>query len=220
MRKFKLCGIYKITSPSGRVYIGQSTDIIDRWCHYKKRGCVTQTKLHRSLIKYGSSNHKFEIIHQCSKEELNNLEIYYVTLFDSTNKKTGLNIRDGGKQSSLSEESRKLIGDKHRNKVLSEETRMKISASKKGTKAWNKGIPFSEEVKAKMSKSSTGGKHTEDHKRKISINNAWSKLLLNTETGIYYDSIREAAKTINIGHIGLSLRLSGKVKKKTSFIYA
>lgn len=35
MSKEKICGIYKITSPSGKVYIGQSNNIIKRWITYK-----------------------------------------------------------------------------------------------------------------------------------------------------------------------------------------
>jgi hypothetical protein len=31
----KICGIYKITSPSKKVYIGQSVDIITRCNYYK-----------------------------------------------------------------------------------------------------------------------------------------------------------------------------------------
>lgn len=215
-----ICGIYKITSPSGKIYIGQSVDILCRWRKYKIRGSVGQTKLHNSFMKYGASNHKFEIIHQCAKECLNNLEEYYMNLFQSKGRERGLNIRNSGSRALHSEESKKLIGDWHRNKFVSDETRAKISMSKKGCKIWSKGVTFSEEHKINMSKSRIGGKHTEEHKLKQSINNAWSKLLLNTETGIYYNTIREAAKTIGMTPSGLSLRLSGNVNKKTSFVYA
>lgn len=222
MRKDKpICGIYKITSPSGRIYIGQSIDIVDRWCHYKRRGAPSQVKLHRSFIKYGPHNHKFEILHQCTKEELNALEIYYVNLFQSKDKENGLNVRDGGGNRALhSEDSKKLIGDRHRNKFVSKETRIKISESKKGCKAWNKGVPFSEETKLKMNQWRIGGKLTEEHKRKISMSNASGKLILNLETGIYYNSIPDAAKSIGVSRYCLGQRLLGRSKKKTSFIYA
>jgi predicted GIY-YIG superfamily endonuclease len=32
-----MIGIYKITSPSGKVYIGQSWDIYDRWKKHKQK---------------------------------------------------------------------------------------------------------------------------------------------------------------------------------------
>jgi hypothetical protein len=31
----EICGIYKITSPSKKVYIGQSVDIYERWQKYQ-----------------------------------------------------------------------------------------------------------------------------------------------------------------------------------------
>jgi hypothetical protein len=43
---------------------------------------------------------------------------------------------------------------------------------------------------------------------------------INTETGIFYDSIGEAAETIGLSISKLSNRLSGWAKNKTSFAYA
>lgn len=45
----KNCGIYKITSPSGKIYIGQSIDIKRRWLDYKTRVNCTQRALRRYL---------------------------------------------------------------------------------------------------------------------------------------------------------------------------
>ena len=58
----KICGIYKITSPTDRVYIGLSKDINKRIETYRNARCYTQTRLYRSIIKYGWDSHKFEII--------------------------------------------------------------------------------------------------------------------------------------------------------------
>ena len=46
-------GIYKITNPKNKVYIGQSKDIIKRWYYYKTLHCKSQIKLYNSLLKYG-----------------------------------------------------------------------------------------------------------------------------------------------------------------------
>lgn len=54
-------GIYKITNPSGRIYIGKSIDIYKRWNQYKSLRCISQPKLYWSLKKYGVDNHIFEI---------------------------------------------------------------------------------------------------------------------------------------------------------------
>lgn len=90
----KIIGIYKITSPSNRVYIGQSRDINTRLKNYVKLRCKSQTKLYNSLKKYGYNNHKIEIIEHCSIEELNDLEIHYISLYNCCT--TGLNISPGG----------------------------------------------------------------------------------------------------------------------------
>ena len=67
----KICGIYKITSPSGKIYIGQSKDINKRFNLYKRLQCERQPKLYNSFIKYGTINHKFEVLCECNKELLN-----------------------------------------------------------------------------------------------------------------------------------------------------
>lgn len=60
----KICGIYKITSPSGRIYIGQSVDIRARFLKYKKCNAQSQRLLHKSLVKYGADNHNYDILHE------------------------------------------------------------------------------------------------------------------------------------------------------------
>jgi group I intron endonuclease len=83
-------GIYKITSPNNKVYIGQSINIEKRWNDYLKlRFCKGQPKLYYSFKKYGSKNHKFEIIEKCHFEELNIKERYWQDFYNVL--KEGLN---------------------------------------------------------------------------------------------------------------------------------
>ena len=78
-----MIGIYKITSPKGRVYIGQSNNIKRRFKEYSKlQNCKGQTKLYNSLLKYGVDNHSFEIIEECEEVLLNERERYYQDLFN------------------------------------------------------------------------------------------------------------------------------------------
>ena len=67
------CGIYKITSPTGKIYIGQAVDVNKRWSEYNlnNSNLIKQPKIYRSLIKYGIDNHKFEIIEEknCTREQ-------------------------------------------------------------------------------------------------------------------------------------------------------
>lgn len=112
-----MIGIYKITSPSNRVYIGQSVDIKSRWKSYKCKNCKSQPKLYRSFKKYGVDKHKFEVIHYCEIEELNELERYYQDFYDCIGR-NGLNCM--------------LTKSKLAPRVVSEETKRKVSEKLKG----------------------------------------------------------------------------------------
>lgn len=85
-----MIGIYKITSPSNRIYIGQSIDIDKRFNQYKS---ISQTRgqkrLHYSLKKYGVENHLFEIIELCDVILLNERERYWQDFYNVL--KDGLN---------------------------------------------------------------------------------------------------------------------------------
>ena len=54
-----MIGIYKITSPTNKIYIGQSIDIENRFTKYKSLDCKNQVRLYNSLKKYGFDKHKF-----------------------------------------------------------------------------------------------------------------------------------------------------------------
>lgn len=139
-RTTKTCGIYRVTSPSGKVYIGQSVCIEERYSRYKNHSCSHQRKLHASILKYGFDLHIFDILHICSKEELNFWEKLYITLFASTGE-YGLNIRTGGHEPKVTEESRKRMSDAHKGQVA-------WNKGKKGIqKAWNKGLTATYGVK-------------------------------------------------------------------------
>lgn len=98
----KECGIYKITSPKKKIYIGQSVNIKKRFNSYTRLyESEKQKKLYNSLRKYGPDKHKFEVIHRCLPEELNSLESYYIDLFQSHKSEYGLNTLHGGNQFNL-----------------------------------------------------------------------------------------------------------------------
>jgi hypothetical protein len=90
-KKFPITGIYKITSPSNKIYIGQSINIQRRFKEYKMLQCVSQPKLYRSLKKYGQEDHLFEIIEECPFEELNERERYWQDKYNVLNE-NGLNL--------------------------------------------------------------------------------------------------------------------------------
>lgn len=166
MENKNICGIYLITSPTNKIYIGQSINILNRW-KYHKYSFKLNTKISNSFKKYGFENHKFEIICECDETELNELEIFYIKKYNSFNSKIGLNLKSGGEQ-----------GGK-----LSEETKQKLSDSLKGREVWNVGIPVSKETKDKIRNSLINRKITDIH----SIDEAEKirkKISENTKIGI------------------------------------
>ena len=91
-----MIGIYKIINPMNKIYIGQSINIDSRFHIYKKLYKESiGIKLYNSLKKYGWENHIFKIIEECSVEQLNKREIYWIKFYNSIYE--GLNIELGGK---------------------------------------------------------------------------------------------------------------------------
>jgi group I intron endonuclease len=95
-----MIGIYKITNMVNRkVYIGQSTNIKRRWKDHKKdafweNNPEYEYPLYRAMRKYGIDSFSFEVIEECSKEELNEKEKLYIAQYDSY--KNGYNQTEGG----------------------------------------------------------------------------------------------------------------------------
>lgn len=157
----KICGIYKIKSPSNKVYIGHSTNIIKRFKHYINLNCKKQTKLYNSFIKYGVNNHIFDIILECEIKDLNYYERCFQEIYNSINK--GLNCRlskSDDLQGHLSEETKQKLSAAHKGKILSEEhkDRLRLYA-----------LNMSEETKTKISNSLKGHILLEETKQKISM---------------------------------------------------
>jgi group I intron endonuclease len=217
-----MIGIYKITSPSNKIYIGQSINIKRRFLGYKN-GWHKQktTKLFGSFKKYGVDNHLFEIVLLCDKKDLNLNERYYQEFFDACGP-NGLNLMltsvydRSGKMSkeSVAKMSQKLLGNSRKKGwVMPKEVKDKLSLSKKGCTPWNRGIARTCEEKKLMSVNRCGIMLGED--------NFNSKLILNLETGIFYYGAKEAAESCtNFKHHNLKDRFRGKVFNNSPFIQA
>jgi len=150
-----MVGIYKITSPSGRIYIGQSWDIEKRWSDYKVKRSNSQRKLEHSLLKYGIENHIFEVIHELPADVEQEILDRYEQLYMDAYRDGGvelLNIREAGSKGKLNQETKNKIGKANAGKPSfnkgkkiphSKETIEKIKNTntlfEKGTIPWNKG---------------------------------------------------------------------------------
>lgn len=205
-----MIGIYKITSPSNCVYIGQSVNIEARKKHYKKLDCKSQPRIYNSIKKYGWEAHRFEVICECDRDELNRLEKYYVELYQSFNSKYGLNLKEGGdSRGKLSEESIEKI--RRARRLQSPPTLGKFYAVKKKKVIRPRGIAW------------IGKKHTAESRAKQSLskigNVCHNKKVIKVETGEIFESVTQAAHSIGIDMKSLSQRIRLGIKKTPIFRY-
>lgn len=196
LEKKIISGVYSIKSPSGKLYIGSSKNIYNRFGYYKRLRCKNQNKLYHSFLKYGVENHEFNILKLCPLEELYKYERELGLIYDVLGE-NGLNLqlpKYGDFPQIQSDETKKKKALIQTGKKFSEETKRKISERLKGKKpnktSFQKGNKlslgrvFSEETRLKMSIArkgiplkpetiekirikSTGRKHTEEVKQKL-----------------------------------------------------
>ena len=188
-----MIGIYKITSPSGKIYVGQSIDIERRFNTYKNiKSSKNQKRLFNSFSKYGVQLHRFKVIMKCKKEDLNKWERFWQDFYDV--------LGDNGLNCVLQNTSTSPY-------EIAEETRTKLSNKQKGNKNSFYGKKHSKENLIKFKNRMLGN---------IPKN---SKLVLCTETGVFYNSCSEASEVCNIKRTTLGYMLRGITPNKTSMIY-
>lgn len=96
-----ICGIYKITNKlNGHYYIGQSVDIKSRLREHKHSGlCITNkdhySPIHLAIGKYGWENFETEVLEECTRDELDMQEKYWIEKLSAT-KNGNYNILLGG----------------------------------------------------------------------------------------------------------------------------
>ena len=165
-------GIYKIINlENNNIYIGSTINLKKRkYEHFLTLSKNTHSNKHLQAAwnLYKPSKFVFEIIEYCKKEELLIREQFYID-----NLKPHYNIASFAGNTlgfKHSEDSKKIMSKRHKGKIISEETKAKMSNSKKGilNSNYNKTMP--EETKQKIS-TATKGK-----KRNCGENNPNSKL--------------------------------------------
>jgi group I intron endonuclease len=127
--------IYKITSPSNKVYIGQTIKTVEkRWKEHiedalniKKNHCKA---LNEAIKKYDSSVFKLEILIECDNNLLNSYENYFILQYKSYTP-YGYNIKLGGSNGSHSQETKDKISLSLKGRIISDETKYKMMISKK-----------------------------------------------------------------------------------------
>lgn len=172
-------GIYKIESPSGRVYIGQTYNMYARYYSYKYN--KVNHILRNSFNKYGFEAHTFTAIHEMpkdvSQDDMDRAEILYISQYKGCGYRI-MNVRVGGDGGGLhsDETKQKLAERSHGNKNMlgkthSEATKMLMSNSQKiryaTTENKNIGSRRSEESKRKISLARRGIKASNEAIQKL-----------------------------------------------------
>lgn len=90
-----MIGIYKITKiQNGKSYIGKSNDIERRFKEHQTKGKTSKIPVDEAIEKYGVNAFTYEIIEQCSLEDLNECEQHWIKYYNTKN--NGYNCNDGG----------------------------------------------------------------------------------------------------------------------------
>lgn len=193
----KIYGIYKLTSPSGKVYIGQTYNLYKRLNTYRLARCKQQRHLYNAIIKYGFENFIIEILFKSNyfygiENSLNHAETYFINLYDSI--KCGYNIRGGGENNSISDETKLLMSKAALGRKFTDEHKSNLSKAKSG-------IKLSEDHINKIIKSNTGKKRSKESIANVMAGRNLKSIYKYSLNGKFiekYDSISIAASEINI----------------------
>lgn len=193
-----MIGIYKIISPTGKIYIGQSINIKQRWGIYKNLNCQSQIRLYNSLNKYGFENHILEIIEECSLENLNKRETFwkkhYLKQFNNNWDKVlfcELYDKGGGPKS--------------------EKTKNKISKSSLGKLK-------TQQHRDNIKKARIGMNFTQNHKDNMS-KSRFKYSILCIENNNIYKSAHQASKELNVYSSSIIKVCRGEYKQAKGYTF-
>lgn len=132
---------------NGKIYVGKTGNFARRRQRhiYAALGQASEKKfyIHRAMAKHGVENFTFSILQEFVDEErCNEAEKYWISFFNSKNPKLGYNLTEGGEGNS--------------GRIISDETRLKMSESHKGAKNYLFGKTIPEETREKFSKAKIG----------------------------------------------------------------
>jgi group I intron endonuclease len=134
-----ICGIYKITNiVNGKIYIGSSNDIKQRWRRHKsdlKLNRHDNVYLQRAWNKYGEKNFKFEILEEIPIENLIEKEQYYIAKYNTLYNIYGYNLKEsieGCRGVKRTPEQIEKYRQASKGKKASNETKKRLSEKKRG----------------------------------------------------------------------------------------
>lgn len=172
--------IYKYTNKvNGKAYIGQTTDVSRReWFHRNTDHCPVFSA---AIKKYGWEQFEFVVLREgLSYDDANDIEQQLIR-DHATQVPTGYNLREGGNNSSPSQETRAKMKAAATSRIVTEDTRRKLSEAGRALRSTPEyreaqrqrrlGIPHTEERKRKISatlKGRQGRKRTDEERQRMS----------------------------------------------------
>jgi group I intron endonuclease len=202
--------IYKISNlVNDKIYIGQTIETLDkRWKRHTWKSTIKRNvmAITNAIIKYGVENFIIEEIDNAENiDELNMKEEYYIKYYDCISPK-GYNIKHGGDNKKLSEETKLKISISNKGKKRTEETIKKLSDSHKG---WTP----SEETKQKW-RDAFGGKRPSNNTINAAIEAHQKEYTLLNPDGeiITFINMAKFCRENNLLNSKLCLVASGKIK--------
>lgn len=202
-----MTGIYKITSPSGKVYIGQSWNIKVRWNHYFNYD-LRQRLLRHSFLKYSVNNHIFDVVCELPNDVHQKTLDIYEQLYMDFYRLAGLlllNLKEAGSTGKLSVE-----------------TKQKMSISRIGNKN-TLGRKLTQEQKDNISIKLKDRIFSDDHRLKLKLNNQKTRTITQYSlAGLFirnWESITHASIILKIVASSISRVCSKKLLSAGGFIW-
>lgn len=214
--------VYKHTSPTGKVYIGITTqDVKARWGNGNNYS--SNKRFRNAIKKYGWDNFTHEVIFDgLSIEDAKNKEIELIALYDATNPEKGYNVTLGGESGygyRHTEQTKQRIREAMVGRVSpmkgrthSAETKNKISVGniKKGRRS---GFTLSDETKQKISNSQKGLPKPKSEEYKVKMSEIKKGVIISDSTKSKISTaIREWYR--KNGERVLQISLDGKILRK------
>lgn len=216
----KVCGIYILTFPNGKKYVGQSVDIFRRFRKYMINN-GSNFHLTNALKKYGWNNVKKDII-ELEVNELDNYEDDYVYILKLNDRHFGYNKKEGGNKARVkSTETLKRLSESHKKYKFTDEHKRKLSESCIGNKNGFYGKHHTEDTKNKMSEIKLNNPMTDEYKKKLVLSRCKKTYKLIDKFGNVFNTnnLKEFARNNSLDGSSLYKVLKGIKKYKEWRVY-
>jgi group I intron endonuclease len=152
--------VYIITNTAnGKLYVGKTNDPKVRWRAHKNnaRNHALRWPLYAAMRKYGVDAFNFHVVAEYDTEESAlSMECWYIAFYEAASDSSGYNLSPGGAGTSgykWPEDARRRHSERLKGRVISPETRARISAGLKGVQ---KGIKRTDAARERMRLSHLG----------------------------------------------------------------